>query len=53
MWNLKYGTDDVSTEQKQTHRHGAQIVLAKREGREWDGWGVQGLADANYSISNG
>ena len=24
MWNLKYGTNEPSIEQKQTHRHGDQ-----------------------------
>ena len=42
MWNLKYGTD-VSTGQKQTHRHREQTCGCQRgERRKWDGWGVWG-----------
>ena len=41
---------NLSTEQKQTHRHREQIVFAKGEG-EGVGWaGSLGWVDANYCI---
>ena len=33
---------NLLTKQKQTPRHGEQTVVAKGEGREWDGLGVWG-----------
>ena len=39
---------NLSTKQKQTHRHRAQTVVAKGRGREWGGLGV--WVDANYYI---
>ena len=43
MWNLKYGTDEPTMKQKQTHRHKEQTFGCQREdGREWDGLGVWG-----------
>ena len=53
MWNLKYDMN-ISTEQKQTHRHreetcGCQGGRGEGEGRI----GSLGLADANCYICNG
>ena len=31
MWNLKYGTMNLSTKQKQTHGHRELILVAKGE----------------------
>ena len=42
MWNLKYGTNDLSTKQKQTHRHREWICGCQGEGLEWNGLGVWG-----------
>ena len=42
-WNLKCGTDEPITKQKQTHRHGEQTCGCQGVvGREWDGLGVWG-----------
>ena len=48
MWNLKCGTKELSTKQKQTHRPRKQTVVAKEEeeGVEWTG--NLGLVEANY-----
>ena len=49
MWNLKCGTNEPTTEQKQTHGHGEQ-TCGCQEG-EGGGWtGSLGLVDANYDI---
>ena len=41
---------NLSTEKKQTHRHGEQTMVAKQEG-EGVGWtGSLGLVDASYYI---
>ena len=45
---------NVSTKQKQTHRHREQTVVAKGEVAKWKGWiGSLGLAEANDYIQNG
>ena len=48
---------NLSTEQKQTCRHGKQTRGYQGEGRkEWNGlgsWGNLGLVDANYYIQKG
>ena len=33
---------NLPIDQKQTHRHGDRLVIAKGRGREWDGLGVWG-----------
>ena len=38
---------NLSTKEKQTHRHGEQTCWLPR-GREWDGLGVWGVVDAKY-----
>ena len=53
MWNLKYDTN-ISTEQKQTHRHREQSCGCqggRGEGEETIG--SLGLADANCYICSG
>ena len=41
IWNLKYGKMNLSTKEKQTHRHGEQMCSCQGEGgRKWDGLGV-------------
>ena len=43
MWNLKYAKMNLSTKQKETHRHREQTCGCHGGGgREWDGWGVWG-----------
>ena len=42
----------LSTENKQTHGHGEQILVAKREGEGLGRTGSLRLADANYCIWN-
>ena len=42
MWSLKYGTNDLSTKQKQIMDMEEGLVFAKGRGREWDGLRVQG-----------
>ena len=32
MWNLKYGTNELSTKQKQTHRHRVQTCDCQGKG---------------------
>ena len=50
MWNLKYGTNEPSYEQKQTHRE--QTFGCRGEGGG-GGWiGNLELADVNYYIEN-
>ena len=50
MWNLIYDTN-LSTKQKQTHRHREQTCGCQKEGEMGEGWtGSLGLADANYYI---
>ena len=42
MRSLKYGTNDLSTKQKHIMDMEDRLVVAKGEGREWDGlrlWG--------------
>ena len=41
---------NLSTEQKQTHRHREQLADAKGEGVEMGQTGSLGLVDANYYI---
>ena len=51
MWNLKYDTN-LSTKQKQTHRHGEQTGGCQGRGA-WEGWnGRLGLADGGFYIEN-
>ena len=52
--NLKYGETNLSTKQKQAHRHGEQICRCQGEGEgRRVGWtGSLALVDANY-IQNG
>ena len=50
MWNLKYGTNEPSTEQKQTHQHGDQTCDCHGEGKGVRWTGSLGLVDANYHI---
>ena len=38
MQNLKYDTNELSTKQKQTHRHREQICGCQGEGRVGEGW---------------
>ena len=38
----------LSIKQKQTHRHGEQLVIAKSEGEGMGGTGSWGLVNANY-----
>ena len=47
MWNLNYDTNELTTKQKQTHRHRTDLWLPrKREGgKEWIG--SLGLVVAN------
>ena len=55
MWNLKYGTNDPSYKTETDHGHGKQTCGCQGLGggeREWDGWGVLGLVDANRYIWN-
>ena len=41
VWNLKYGTTNLSTKQKQTHRHREQTWACQGEQRrEWNGLGA-------------
>ena len=48
IWNLIYGTMNLSIEKKQTHGLGEQICGCQVEG-EGVGWtGSLGLIDANY-----
>ena len=43
MWNLKYSTNDLSVEQKRSHRHREQTYACEGGGgKEWDGWGIWG-----------
>ena len=43
MWNLKYGTNEPFTKQKQTHRHREQTCgYQGGEQREQEGLGVWG-----------
>ena len=43
MWNLKYGTMNLSTKHKPSYRHGEQTCGCQGgEKREWDGLGVWG-----------
>ena len=50
MWNLKYGTMNLSTKQKWTHRHREQTCGCQGVG-EGEGWTESlGLVDANYYI---
>ena len=44
---------NLSTEQKQTHRHDNRLVVAKGEGKGVGWTGNGGSVDANYDISNG
>ena len=50
MWNLKYGTNEPSMEQKQTHQHGDQTCDCHGEGKGVRWTGSLGLVDANYHI---
>ena len=34
MWDLKYDINEITSKQKQTHRHGEQIC-ARQEGEGW------------------
>ena len=43
MWNLKYGTDDLSTEvETDSQTWTENLWLPRGRGREWDGLGVGG-----------
>ena len=42
MWNLKYGTNDLSMKQKQTHSHREQTCFQGGEGCGKDGVGSWG-----------
>ena len=45
---------NISTNQKQTHRHRQQTAGSQGGGRVWEGWiGSLGLAGAAYAIQNG
>ena len=45
---------NLSTKQKQAHRHKEQTCGCQRRVGDGEGWnGSLGLADANYYISNG
>ena len=44
---------NLSTEKKQTHRHGEQTCDCQGVGRGVGGTGSLGLIDANYCIWNG
>ena len=48
MWNLKYGTDETTTEQNHTHGQGEQTCSCGEGGVGWTG--SAGLVDANYYI---
>ena len=54
MWNLKCGTNDPMTKQKQTHRYREQ-TCGCQEGRSvGEGWtGNLWLVDASYYIYSG
>ena len=38
MWNLKYDTNELIYETKQTHRQRTDLVVAKEEGGVEEGW---------------
>ena len=43
MWNLKYGTNDLTYKAKTDHGHGEQTCVCQEGGgRGWDRWGVWG-----------
>ena len=45
---------NLTTKQKQTHRHKEQTCGGQGEGRVGEGWsGRLGLADVSYYIQNG
>ena len=53
MWNLKYGTSEPFTKQKQTRRHREHPCGCQRGEREGNGWtGTLELVDASYYIQN-
>ena len=43
MWSLKYDTDELFTEQKQTHRH--SITVVAKEKIWWQGRDKSGVWD--------
>ena len=53
MWNLKYGTDDPSTKQKQITAKEVRLVVARVVGEEVGWTGSFGFLDANCYIWNG
>ena len=49
--NIKYGTNEPSYKaETDSQTWGADLWLPRGGRRKWDGWGVWGLADANYYI---
>ena len=50
MWSLKYGTDDLSTKQKQITDMEIRPLFAREEQGEKGMEGSLGLIDANYYI---
>ena len=53
-WNLKYNTNKLIYNQKQTHKYREKTCGRQREGVVEEGRiGSVGLADANYYIENG
>ena len=50
MKNLKYDINNLSTKQKQTHRHREQTCSCQEAGGD-EGWiGSLGLEDVNYYV---
>ena len=50
MWNLKYSINEPIYKVETDHCHGEETCGCWGQRREWDGWGVWGLLDANYYI---